>query len=216
MKFELNKSFDLQKAVDCLSPEQEIILMCNNQPQILMIDLTCLDLIETVSYLRQARGNKNQPLKFVSRREFIQDSILSLYNTLYIISYENELVLLNGGDEPEIIMIDITDLNLPEILDYFRHKRKYNANKFMPEKQNEALKRLADELLAIEQAEQEEPIFTEIQRREAVKQYKEQERKERIEKRQKMFEELKGCLGGIDVDLKEIREERLRKKGLLD
>jgi len=36
-----------------------------------------------------------------------------------------------------------------------------------------------------------------------------------IEERKAIFESLKGCLRGQEVDLKEIREERLKKRGLL-
>ena len=36
-----------------------------------------------------------------------------------------------------------------------------------------------------------------------------------IAKRREMFESLRGCLAGQEIDLNEIREERLRKRGLL-
>jgi len=36
-----------------------------------------------------------------------------------------------------------------------------------------------------------------------------------IAERQAMFESLRGCLAGQEIDLKKIREERLQKRGLL-
>jgi hypothetical protein len=42
-----------------------------------------------------------------------------------------------------------------------------------------------------------------------------QSEEERIKERLAMVESLKGCMAGYDIDLKQIREERLKKKGLL-
>jgi len=36
-----------------------------------------------------------------------------------------------------------------------------------------------------------------------------------LAKRRAMFESLRGCLAGQEIDLKEIRDERLKKRGLL-
>jgi len=51
-----------------------------------------------------------------------------------------------------------------------------------------------------------EPVETEVK----VKQSKEE-----ITKRQEMVKLLKGCLAGCEVDLKQIRDERISKRGLL-
>jgi len=40
--------------------------------------------------------------------------------------------------------------------------------------------------------------------------------KKEIAKRKKMVKSLKGCLAGYEVDLAQIREERIAKRGLLE
>ena len=42
-----------------------------------------------------------------------------------------------------------------------------------------------------------------------------QTNKDEIAQRQEMVKSLKGCLAGYDIDLSQIREERIAKRGLL-